>query len=64
MNRLLRRIELAIQELDLGIPDSKFATDFLGAVNMALRSVGAPAIKTIEERGPLLRAALFLENSV
>lgn len=64
MNRLATRIETAIRELDLGIPDSRFRVDFLGTVNLALRQLGAPIIDNLENPGALLRVALLLEARV
>ena len=64
MNRLADRIEKAILELDLGIPMSRFKVDFIGAVNSALRHIGAPALESLEDTTVLLRTALFLESRV
>tara|TARA_R110000751_G_scaffold298138_1_gene407972 strand:- start:384 stop:578 length:195 start_codon:yes stop_codon:yes gene_type:complete len=64
MNRLLRRIEIAIRELDLGIPESGFGTDFLGTANKALRQLGMVRLESLEDRGALVRIALALESRV
>ena len=64
MQRLLRRIEIAIRELDLGIAESKFSVDFLGAVNAALRLVGGAQINTLEDEGILRRVAVVLEGAL
>ena len=64
MNRLADRIERAIMELDLGVPAGRFKVDFVGAVNAALRQVGAPSLDSLEDPVVLLRTALFLESRV
>jgi len=64
VNRIIRRIGSAIQDLDIGISESSMNSNFLKQVNLALREVGGAPIKSLEEPGPLLRAAIALENSV
>lgn len=64
MDRLIQRIQEAILELDLGIPRMKLSSDFLGAVNSALRQTGGAPVDTLDEPGVLLRAALSLEAQI
>ncbi len=64
MNRIVNRIKKAIVQLDLGIPSSRYRTDFLGAVNSALRESGFPPLNDLQDRASLLRAAINLEGAV
>ena len=64
MNRLLRRVELAVRQLDLGIPDLQIKKNFLKSINAALREVGGSQLRDLDEPGPLLRAALILERAI
>jgi len=64
MSRLIERIQAAIFQLDLGIPRSRYRTDFLGAVNSALRQVGSPPLQSLQDTASLLRAAVALEGAV
>lgn len=61
MNRARNRIVSAIHELDMGISHTKLSVDFIGTVNKVLREVGAAPLANIQDRGPMLRAALAIE---
>ena len=63
MNRLLKRVGLAVRALDLGISIAAMDRDFLGSVNSALRQVGGVQLSSLDEQGPLLRAAIALEGA-
>tara|TARA_Y100001973_G_C5150722_1_gene307952 strand:+ start:999 stop:1193 length:195 start_codon:yes stop_codon:yes gene_type:complete len=64
MDRIIKRIQVALASLDLGISREKFRNDFLGALNQALREVGGSQIESLEDEGALIRAALILEGEV
>ena len=64
MERILQRIEGAIQELDLGISPIRFRMDYLGVINKALREIGASQLKSLQDESGLLRAAIALEGAV
>jgi len=63
MERLLKRIEEAIQELDLGVSIIRFRMDYLGVVNKALREIGASQLASLDDESVLLRAAIALEGA-
>ena len=63
MDRIIRRIQSAIAELDLGLSDTQMKADFLLTINRALRETGSPPLAGLEDRGPLLRAAIALEGA-
>ncbi len=64
INRLRSRIQLAADELDLGIPSSMFRSDFKRAANRALSEAGRGRIHDVDQYGQLLRAAVALESEV
>jgi len=64
MKRYLRRIETALRELDLGISEIMIRTDFLKAVNTALRQLGAPKLKDLNTKGSVMRAMITLEQAI
>ena len=64
MDRLIKRIQNAILELDLGISTTRLSSDFLWAVNTALRQTGGAPIDSLDQPGVLLRTALSLEAQV
>ena len=64
MNRLLRRISVAISAMDIGVSVTAMNRDLLGSVNTALRGVGGAQLPNLEEEGALLRAAIVLESAV
>jgi len=47
--------------MDVGISNITIANDFLKAVNTALRSIGSPIIKDLENKGQVVRAMNVLE---
>ena len=64
MDRNIRRIQVAIAELDLGLSETQMKANFLVTVNKALRETGSPPLAGLEDHGPLLRAALALEGAL
>jgi len=63
INELLKRIEIAISELDLGVRMAMFATDPKYPINEALTQTGGPRISKVEVP-QLARAARHLEAQV
>lgn len=63
VNRLLKRVGVAVRALGLGISVTAMDRDFIGAVNSALRQVGGVQLSSLDEQGPLLRAAIALESA-
>jgi len=57
----LKRIEVAIVELDLGVTTAELSADFLRAANRALSEIGAARVLSIEDLPGLRRAAEQLE---
>jgi len=64
MNRVARRIEVALRSLDLGIPESAYSTDFLGTVNKGLRQLGLPILNDLENPSAMMVTAIRLEALV
>lgn len=60
----LRRIESAVRSGVFGVTTGQLRANFLKAVNQALRSVGAPTMKSLDDSSALRRAVLRLEASV
>lgn len=63
MNRLLKRIQAAIAELDVGISETQMKSDFVLVVNKVLRETGSPPLPGLDDDGALLRAAIALEGA-
>ncbi len=60
----MRRIEVAVLSLDIGVTVGQLKRDFLRGLNMALRLVGAPRVSSLDDEGSLYRAMLRLEGEV
>ena len=60
---LLRRIELAVLELDIGVSRSELQSDFLRGANIALLEIGGGKIKDLGSLPALRRAATQLEDA-
>ena len=64
IDRILRRMSVAISELDLGIPEGLFRTSPLRAINQALSEVGGPRVSDMKNEAELRRAMRRLEDEV
>jgi hypothetical protein len=64
MDRLLKRLQKAIESLELGIPRSSFESNRLGATNRALRAIGRPPMSSFESEVEVLRATLSFEAAI
>ena len=64
MDRLLKRAQVALRKLGLGVPKSLFGVDRLKAINMGLRKVGLPQLADLDSEVTVLRAVLSLEGLV
>ncbi len=59
----LRRIELAIRDLDIGISTGELSADFLRGANRALGEIGGARLRSLEDANKLRRAAETLEDA-
>lgn len=60
----LRRIEVAVLSLDLGVTPGQLRRDFLRGINAALRLVGGTRVQSLDDEGSLFRAMVRLEGEV
>jgi hypothetical protein len=61
-SEVLRRLEVAINaNADLGVTSGQLRSDFLAAVNKALRTIGGVAVRSLDDDGALYRAMVRLE---
>ena len=60
-SEILRRIEIAVRSLDVGVTTGQLNANFLNGLNMALRQIGAPTVPNLDDEAPLFRAMIRLE---
>ena len=64
IDRLLDRLSIAVQELDVGVPGLLVQQDLLRAANITLGRIGVPRLKDLDNEVTLRRAMSAIEAEV
>ena len=63
-SEILRRIEVAILSIDVGVTTGQLRADFLRGLDRALRLIGAIQVATLDDTAAIYRAMFRLEGQI
>ncbi len=64
IDRIIDRLAVAVEELDVGVPGLLARQDLLRAANITLGKIGAPRLKSLDNPVAVRRAAMAIEAEV